>query len=140
MNSNLIFFPVVIQILLTLSLYVLLTVRKNRAVKAGNVNESRRGLFDDAWPVDVIAVNNCIRNQFEVPVLFYVLAVMLFLLNAVCTLSLVVAWLFVLSRVVHAYVHTGSNYVPVRRRIFMFSTLLVLIMSILVSSAIFSAG
>ena len=138
MNSNLIFFPVIGQIFLTLFLYILLTLRKIRALKSGNVNESRRALFDDAWPIDVIAVNNCIRNQFEVPVLFYVLCVLLFMLNAVSVLALSIAWLFVLSRVVHAYIHTGSNYVPVRRRVFMISTVLVLIMSVLVTSAIFS--
>jgi hypothetical protein len=138
MNSNLIFFPVIVQIFLTLFLYILLTLRKIRALKSGNVNESRRALFDDAWPIDVIAVNNCIRNQFEVPVLFYVLCVLLFMLNAVSVLALSIAWLFVLSRVVHAYIHTGSNYVPVRRRVFMISTVLVLIMSVLVTSAIFS--
>lgn len=137
MNSYLIAFPVLVQIVLTLSLYVLLTIRKSRAAKLGNVNESRRGLFDDAWPVDVIAVNNCIRNQFEIPVLFYVLSIFLFLLNAVGLLALVVAWLFVLSRVAHAYVHTGSNYVPIRRRIFMFGAVLIFIMSVLAYSAAF---
>lgn len=138
MNNNLIFFPVIVQIFLTLFLYILLTIRKIRALKSGSVDESRRGLFDDAWPIDVIAVNNCIRNQFEVPVLFYVLCILLFMLNAVSGLSLSIACLFVLSRFVHAYIHTGSNYVPVRRRIFMFSTVLILVMSVLVSSEIFS--
>ena len=138
MNNNLIFFPIIAQIFLTLFLYILLTLRKIRALKSGSVDESRRGLFDDAWPIDVIAVNNCIRNQFEVPVLFYVLCMVLFMLNAVSVLSLSIAWLFVLSRFVHAYIHTGSNYVPVRRRVFMFSTVLILIMSVLVFSEIFS--
>ena len=138
MNNNLIFFPVIVQIFLTLFLYILLTIRKIRALKSGSVDESRRGLFDDAWPIDVIAVNNCIRNQLEVPVLFYVLCMVLFMLNAVSVLSLSIAWLFVLSRFVHAYIHTGSNYVPVRRRVFMFSTVLILIMSVLVFSEIFS--
>ncbi len=138
MSNSLILFPVIVQILLTLSLYILLSVRKSRAVKRGDVDESRRGLFDDAWPVDVMVVNNCIRNQFEVPVLFYVLASVLFALQAVDYVSLLVAWLFVASRVAHAWVHTGSNYVPLRRRIFMFGTLLVLVMSVLASRAIFS--
>lgn len=138
MSNSLILFPVIVQILLTLSLYILLSVRKSRAVKRGDVDESRRGVFDDAWPVDVIVVNNCIRNQFEVPVLFYVLAIVLFALQAVDFVSLTVAWLFVASRVAHACVHTGTNYVPLRRRIFMAGTLLVLVMSVLASRAIFS--
>lgn len=137
MNGNLIFFPLVVQILLTLTLYIALSVRKNQAVRAGTVDETRRGLFDDAWPIEVIKVNNCIRNQFEVPVLFYLLGIMLWSLHAVDVLALTLAWLFVASRIAHALVHTGSNHVPTRRRIFMFGTLLVLVMTILVTRALF---
>jgi hypothetical protein len=33
-----------------------------------------------------------------------------------------------LSRVVHLYIHTGSNYVPLRRRVFMFGFLMIAIL------------
>lgn len=137
MNNYLIFFPVALQILLTLALYFLLSARKRKAAREGRVDESRRGIFDDAWPVDVILVNNCIRNQFEVPVLFYVLAVLLWALNAVDLIALLLAGLFVLSRVVHALIHTGSNHVPTRRRLFMFGVVLVMLMLVLVFLALF---
>lgn len=138
--NNLIFFPIIFQVILTLSLYVLLSTRKNRAAKEGKVDESRRGVFDDAWPVDVVVVSNCIRNQFELPVLFYVLSILLWALKAVDYVSLVIAGLFVASRIAHSIVHTGSNHVPTRRRIFMFGTLLILVMSILVSRALFAVA
>ncbi|PKM31280.1 MAG: hypothetical protein CVV07_03715 [Gammaproteobacteria bacterium HGW-Gammaproteobacteria-11] len=137
MNNYLIFFPVALQILLTLALYFLLSARKRKAAREGRVDESRRGIFDDAWPVDVILVNNCIRNQFEVPVLFYVLAVLLWALNGVDLIALLLAGLFVLSRVVHALIHTGSNHVPTRRRLFMFGVVLVMLMLVLVFLALF---
>ena len=107
MNNHLIFYPIIAQIILTLWLFVQLATRKGKAVKLSQVDESRRALFDDAWPDEVIAVNNCIRNQFEAPVLFYVLSMLLYALNAVSPLALAVAWLFVLSRLAHAFVHTG---------------------------------
>lgn len=131
MNLNSIFLPVAVQILLTLWLYILLNQRKQQATSQGQVDESRRGLFDDAWPESVIKVNNCIRNQFEVPVLFYVLCIALSALNAVGWLVLACAWLFVASRIAHAIVHTGSNIVPVRRRLFMVGTVLVIVMTVL---------
>lgn len=136
MNPSLIFVPVVVQILLTLALYVLLTIRKINSVKLGKVDEARRGLFDDAWPEDVIAVNNCIRNQFELPVLFYVTSILLYVLDAVTAFSLTVACLFVASRILHAHIHTGSNYVPFRRRVFMVGAVLILVMLIVVSASI----
>lgn len=135
MNNNLIVFPVLVQILLTFALYIALSVNKNKAVKLGEVNESRRGLYDDAWPEYVLKINNCIRNQFEVPVLFYVLSILLWNLHAVDVYALGCAWLFVATRVAHAWVHTGSNYVPVRRRLFMTGCVLLLVMSVLVSKA-----
>lgn len=136
MNSQLIFIPVLVQVLLTIVLYMVLNVRKIRAVKAGDVNEARRGLYDDAWPEYVLKVNNCIRNQFEVPVLFYVVSISLAVLGAVSMPALVLAWLFAASRIAHAYVHTGSNYVPLRRKIFTVGVLIVLLMSMLLVAAL----
>lgn len=133
MNRNLIFAPVLAQVLLVFPLYVLLVRAKVRAMKAGQVNLERRALFDDAWPESVMKINNNIRNQFELPVLFYVLALSLWALDSVHVAALAAAWLFVLSRLVHAWIHIGSNYVPARRRVFTFGWLMVLAMALLVA-------
>ena len=37
--------------------------------------------------------------------------------------------LFALSRVAHLYVHTGSNYVPLRRRIFTFGVIMIIVLA-----------
>lgn len=118
MNRDLIFGPVLVQVVLTLAVYVLLIKAKIRAMRAGKVDMARRALHDDAWPDDVMAINNNIRNQFELPVLFYVLALSLWALHAVHELALIAAWLFVVSRIAHAWIHCTTNYVPNRRRAF----------------------
>jgi len=118
MNRDLIFIPVLVQVLLTLATYVLLINVKIRAMKAGEVDMARRALYEDAWPESVMKINNNIRNQFELPVLFYVIAIVLWSLEAVSALVLAAACLFVLSRIVHTWIHVGSNYVPNRRRAF----------------------
>lgn len=120
MNSRLILVPVLVQVFLTLVVYILLNVAKARALRQGKVDLERRALHDDAWPKSVVKINNNIRNQFEVPVLFYVLAFTFLALNAVTWPVLAIAALFALSRIVHAYVHIGSNHVPTRRRAFVF--------------------
>ncbi|MBQ0758173.1 MAG: MAPEG family protein [Zhongshania sp.] len=139
MNSHLILLPVLLQVLLTITLYIKLNIVKVRAAKAGDVNEERRSLHDDAWPDYVLKINNCIRNQFEVPILFYVLAISFALINAVDLSVLVISWLFVASRVAHAYIHTGSNYVPARRKIFTFGVIIVLVMALMLTGALLSA-
>lgn len=133
MNRDLIFGPVLVQVLLTLATYALLIKAKIRAMKAGEVDMARRALHDDAWPESVMKINNNIRNQFEVPVLFYVLAFALWALDAVHWIALAAAWLFAISRVVHAWVHVGSNYVPNRRRAFTVGWWIVLAMALLVA-------
>jgi len=119
MENNLIFAPIALQVALTLWLYIALAMAKSRATQRGEVNEERRGLHDDAWPDSVIKINNNIRNQFEIPVLFYVLIGALWSIDAINLYVHIAAWAFVVSRVVHSAVHTGSNYVPLRRRVFM---------------------
>jgi hypothetical protein len=133
MNRDLIFLPILVQVLLTLATYVLLIKTKIRAMKAGEVDMARRALHDDAWPESVMKINNNIRNQFEVPVLFYVLAFMLWALEAVNALTLAAAWLFAVSRIVHAWIHIGSNYVPNRRRVFTVGWWIVLAMALLLA-------
>jgi hypothetical protein len=66
--------PVMVQIVLTMVVYVLLNVAKARALRRGEVDLARRGQHDDAWPDSVNKINNNILNQFEVPVLLYVLS------------------------------------------------------------------
>lgn len=119
MNANLIFLPATVQILLTMSVFVGLAVAKSKAAKSDEVNEERRALYDDAWPESVIKFNNNIRNQFELPVLFYVLCIILWAVNTTSVIVHTIAWLFVASRIVHAAIHTGSNFVPLRRKVFM---------------------
>ena len=133
MNRDLIFGPVLVQVLLTLATYVLLIKAKIRAMKAAEVDMARRALFDDAWPESVMKINNNIRNQFEVPVLFYVLAFALWALDAVHWIALAAAWLFAVSRIVHAWIHIGTNYVPNRRRAFTVGWWIVAAMALLVA-------
>ncbi len=113
-EQKLIFLPVLVQMLLTVAMFFALAVAKSQAIKAGTVDRARSPLHENAWPVSVQKINNNIRNQFQLPVLFYVLAVILYLLNAVGLLTLWFAWGFVVSRIVHALIHTGPNPVPVR--------------------------
>src|SRR5262245_52753665 len=115
---NQIFWPVLVQILMTLLVYVRLINVKVRELRAGKVDMPRRGLHESAWPESVLQINNNIKNQFELPVLFYVVCAVLWALEGVGVLALVAAWLFVLSRIAHAWVHLTTNYIPNRRRLF----------------------
>lgn len=132
MNSHLILWPVVAQISLTLSMLIILGTRKTTAVKAGEVDRKQAALNNQVWPDEVVKVSNNIANQFELPVLFYVLCLVLYSINSVGVAAIVLAWLFTASRFAHAYVHIGSNYVPMRFRLFLLGGVVLIAMTILV--------
>lgn len=131
MNSNHIIWPVLAQIFLTLIMLIVLGARKSKAVKAGDVNRQQAALNNRVWPEDVVKVSNNIANQFETPVLFYVLCLVLYSIDVAGMIAIVLAWMFVLSRFAHAYVHIGSNYIPMRFRLFLIGCCVLIAMLLL---------
>jgi hypothetical protein len=138
MNPNEVFLPVLAQVLITIAGFMLLGVRKAKALRAGGVDRTKTALDNDAWPDYVLMVSNNIRNQFQVPVLFYVLCFVFYSIAAVTTTVLVLAWAFVISRAIHAYIHMSSNYVPSRFRVFAIGLIIIIIMAILAAIALAS--
>ena len=117
---------------MTLLIYVRLIKVKIREVRAGRVDKTRSALHEEAWGDAVLQINNNIRNQFELPVLFYVMAAVLWAMDSVNGLAIAAAFLFVLSRIAHALIHLGSNYVPNRRRTFTVGWWVLMFMALLV--------
>lgn len=128
MISSHIFWPVLAQVFLTLVLFIILGARKAKVVKANKVNRQQAALDNRVWPDEVIKVSNNIANQFEVPILFYVLCFVLYSINAAGNVAIVLAYMFVVSRYAHAWVQVGSNYVPMRLRLFMVGCVVLLAM------------
>jgi hypothetical protein len=69
-----------------------------------------------------------LRNLFEIPVLFYALCVSLLAAQAVDQVYLTGAWLYVVLRAAHSYIHCTYNRVMHRFAVYSASTLLVFAM------------
>lgn len=130
MYGNLILWPVFLQITLTLLVFLMLGKRKAQAFKAGDADLKKAALDNSAWPENVVKASNNIQNQFQTPVLFYTLCFAFLALNAVSATVLGLAWAFALSRLVHAYVHINSNYVPLRFNMFLIGTIILIVMTV----------
>jgi hypothetical protein len=128
MNQQLIFWPVLLQILLTIYLFIPLAQRKKAAIRAGKYDKEKSALDNAAWPDPVVQVSNNLQNQFQAPVLFYVLCMMLYVIQGVDWIGLMLAWTFVGLRIVHSRVHITSNYIPHRFRSFAISLLVLLLL------------
>ncbi len=66
-----------------------------------------------------------LKNLFEIPVIFYVLALYLFVTNQVDTAYVSAAWVFVMFRALHSAIHCTVNIVMLRFYLYLFSTLAV---------------
>lgn len=133
MNSTLILGPVLVQIILTIAIFFILGVRKTRAIKAGGVDREKAALDNGAWPDDVRKASNNIQNQFQTPVLFYALALAFLMMNSVTMIILSLSWAYAISRLVHAYVHIHSNYVPARFRLFLLGFAMIIALTVILA-------
>jgi hypothetical protein len=62
------------------------------------------------------------------PVLFYVAAILFLMLGRVDLVAVVLAWIFVLSRIAHAWVHNTANIVMRRGAVYGIGILVLLLM------------
>lgn len=131
MDRNLLFLPVLAQVVLTLFMFIRLGAVKSRAIRLAEVDEGRRALHKDAWPDYVLKVANNIDNQFETPVLFYVLSFMAWAHDRVDWVLLSLCWAFVGSRLAHAYIHVGANLVTLRKKVFTVGVLILVLLAAL---------
>ena len=110
--------PLFAQVALTFVLLFWSGILRFTTVTSGAVHGRDVALRQLNWPPHVAKVTNAFQNQLELPVLFYLVIVLAFF-TAQATLSLVVlAWLFVATRVLHAVVHVTTNNLG--RRFFAF--------------------
>jgi hypothetical protein len=109
--------PMIAHVALVFCLYLLLSSRRVHAVKDGRARPEQ---FRDnrEEPAESLAVKNAIANQFELPVLFYAVSILLYLVDADNPVTVAGGWLFVALRYAHAYVHVTSNRLRYRRPLF----------------------
>ena len=123
MAKHLIYWPVLAQLLIPILVLLLNGKRKSADVKSGQFDREKAAMDNEAWGKPVVLTSKNLANQFQLPVIFYVLCLILVSLDTVTMVTLAVAWFFVATRYVHAYVHVSTNYVPARLRAFLLGVL-----------------
>jgi hypothetical protein len=120
-------YPMAAMVVLTFGVVVALFRARVRAVRAGEVGTGYFKTFQEgSEPRQTAQLSRQFVNLFETPVLFYVACVTAMLTGLSNTMILALAWLYVGLRIAHAWVHTGSNRMKPRIRIY-FGSWLVLI-------------
>jgi hypothetical protein len=85
-------------------------------------------LREPNWPVRARQFAYSFSNQFELPVLFYVLTILVIVTHHANMLFVALAWVFVLLRWVHAAVHVTNNNVRIRGAFYGIGAIILVIM------------
>jgi hypothetical protein len=120
--------PLFVQVALTFVLLVWMGRVRVGAIRAGELQIRDIALGERVWPTRAQQVSNAFHNQFELPVLFYVLTILAIIGQKDDLLFVVMAWIFVITRVVHAFIHCTSNHVPTRMMVYTVGAVLLMVM------------
>jgi hypothetical protein len=106
--------PVFVQVALTFGLLFWMGSLRIRALQEQRLHISDIALGEPNWPQRATQIQRAYENQFELPVLFYVLVALALATGRVTEALVVLASAFVVARLAHAFIHTTSNAVPAR--------------------------
>ncbi|WP_193336377.1 MAPEG family protein [Devosia beringensis] len=109
--AKLLILSIAAQALLTVAILVLMGRERVPRVMSGEIPMADIAVERTAYPLRARLLSNSFDNQFQLPVLFYVAALLALLLGGVTWLEVVAAWLFVALRYVHAIIHVTTNHV-----------------------------
>src|SRR5919109_2171060 len=118
MTLQAILVPMFVQVGLTFVLLFWMGALRMRALRLGQVNPEQVRLREPNWPARVTQIANAFHNQLELPVLFYVVVLLALVTETLDVVLLLLSWMFVLARLIHAYVHVTSNRLDRRTGIF----------------------
>lgn len=114
MSIQMILLPVFVQVALTFAVLMWMARSRVAAVKGKAVKAGDVALGQLNWPPRVQQISNNYHSQLQLPVLFYVLTLLVIVTRSADLLFVVLAWLFVVSRLIHCYIHTTSNFMLYR--------------------------
>lgn len=123
-------FPFFVQIGLTFIVLLRLAYCRVSAFRAENgMAEIRKNGF----PTRAVNASDNLKNQFEIPVLFYVLCIFCFISGITSLAITILAWIYVTLRIFHAIIHCGPNIIfPWRFGSFVLSCNMLLIMFVMI--------
>ena len=131
MSIQAILLPLFVQVALTFALLFWMAFARIGVIKRKAAKMADIALGQPNWPPKVQQIGNSYHSQFQIPLLFYVLVALAILTKSADLLFVLLSWAFVLTRLLHAYIHTGSNTVRHRFNAFAVGAMILLAMWII---------
>jgi hypothetical protein len=125
MSVQMVLLPVFVLVGLTFALLISMAGARRNALVNKETKIKDIVLGQQNWPVRATQIGNCFKNQFEMPVLFYALIALALPLRQADNVIVILSWVFVVTRLVHAGIFVTSNDLN-RRSLAWFAGVLVL--------------
>ncbi len=125
MTVQMVLLPVFVLVGLAFALLLGMASARTQALTTRETNLKDIALGQQNWPTRATQIGNCFSNQFEVPVLFYILIAIALPLRHADLVIVLLSWVFVVTRFAHAGIFVTSNNVR-HRGLVWFSGVLVL--------------
>ncbi|MDB5536897.1 MAG: hypothetical protein JWQ65_1772 [Devosia sp.] len=109
LTAKLLILSIAAQVLLTIGILLLMGRERVPRVMSGEIRWQDIAVDRSAYPLRARLLSNSFDNQFQLPVLFYVVALLALWSGSIGWVEVILAWLFVILRYVHAVIHTTSN-------------------------------
>ena len=112
MQILLIIYPMFALVFLTFFVMYLLLVLRTKAVRARKISPRYFKLNKGGEESDtMVAAGHNYSNLLELPVLFYIVCIIAIILNQSVEYFIIHAWVFVVLRYLHSYIHITYNHV-----------------------------
>lgn len=123
-SPTLILYPAFAMVALTLAVLFRMRSLRFAAVRRGEVQvDFFKAYPEGGEPERLRVISRYYINLFEMPVLFYVLVLMVYVAHQVNVWMVAGAWLYVALRYGHSFVHLTTNSVVARFTLYFVSTI-----------------
>lgn len=132
MNPALMFYPCLALLILTFLVMIKMFRGRQAAVRSGAVSAAYFKTYDtgETLPRAARQADRCYHNLLESAPPFYFISLALIALDRVDLAFLVLAWVYVLARVLQSIVHVGSNKIGPRAQLFGLAWLILIAMAL----------
>ena len=127
LDKTLIIYPVFVMVVLTFFIMIQMRLVCNKNIKNKKIGIKYFKVYAEDAPEEVEQARQHFKNCFEIPVLFYVLSLFIYMTDNLHIFNLVFAWLFIFFKIVHSYIRMTSNNVIYRARAFILSLIFLLL-------------
>jgi len=109
MSVQMVLLPVFVLVGLTFALLLWMASARGRALSSRETSFKDIALGQQNWPERATRIGNCFSNQFELPLLFYILIALALPLRHADLFIVLMSWVFVITRFAHAGIFVTSN-------------------------------